>query len=31
MMGKRVTKKNQTPRPSASTNCGCGCLTAGKK
>lgn len=24
-MGKRVTKKSQVPKPSASGNCGCGC------
>lgn len=30
-MGKRVTKKSQAPRPSASSNCGCGCLPTIKK
>ncbi len=30
-MGKRITKKNQAPRPSASSNCGCGCLPVTKK
>jgi hypothetical protein len=30
-MGKRVSKKNQKPKPSATTNCGCGCLPASKK
>ncbi len=30
-MDKRVTKKSQTPQPSASSNCGCGCLPTRKK
>jgi len=30
-MGKRVTKKGQAPRPSAGSNCGCGCLLVSKK
>ena len=30
-MGKRVTKKSQAPRPSVSSNCGCGCLSVSKK
>jgi hypothetical protein len=30
-MAKRVTKKSQTPQPTAGSNCGCGCLPASKK
>jgi len=30
-MGKRITKKSQVARPSASSRCGCGCLAATKK
>jgi hypothetical protein len=30
-MGKRVTKKSQAPRPSVSSNCGCGCLPMATK
>ncbi len=30
-MAKRVTKKSQTPKASASSNCGCGCLPATRK
>ena len=30
-MSKRITKKGQASRPSASSNCGCGCLPVTKK
>ena len=30
-MAKRVTKKSQARRPSAGSNCGCGCLPVNKK
>jgi hypothetical protein len=30
-MGKRVIKKGKAARPSANTNCGCGCLPVSKK
>ncbi len=30
-MAKRVTKKSQAPKPSAGSNCGCGCLPVTKK
>ncbi len=30
-MAKRVIKKAKAARPPVTTNCGCGCLPAGKK
>ena len=30
-MAKRVTKKSQASKPSAGSDCGCGCLPASKK
>jgi hypothetical protein len=30
-MGKQATKKSRVRQPSATTNCGCGCLPASKK
>jgi hypothetical protein len=30
-MAKRLSKTPKTPLPSASSNCGCGCLLVSKK
>jgi hypothetical protein len=30
-MGKQAIKKSKVRQPSASTNCGCGCLPVSKK
>ncbi len=30
-MAKRVTKQSKAPKPSATGNCGCGCLPASKE
>jgi hypothetical protein len=30
-MAKRATKKSQAPKPSAGSDCGCGCLPVTKK